>query len=238
MKVHVDDREVQRKLKELERQIPFGVAKGINRTAEQVQAVQRQHQRRVFTVRRPAFVDRGVKISQFANKRVPVARIEILPPGGADRASILTQHEPGGTKRPKDGRSLSVPHAARRGKRDLVPQVLRPKNLELVPHGRSGRVLVGKERTVLIRGAGGQGGLILQRQGPRNKRGQKDSRDHRYRSKVVARKGSTLVLLYRLAIRAKISPRLRFHENARQVVRQSLARNVTEAVRDALATAR
>lgn len=90
------------------KQLPFVESQAINDAAKAAQAVQRAHQRQVFTVRRPGFVDRAVKIKPFATKRKPEAKIAIDPPGGQARASILIQHEAELEKTP-DGMHVAVP---------------------------------------------------------------------------------------------------------------------------------
>lgn len=90
-------------------QLPHVEATAINDSAKDAQKVQRAHQHVAFTVRRKSFVDRAVKIKPFATKQSAEAKISIDPPGGASRASILTQHEEDDRKRPISGETVAVP---------------------------------------------------------------------------------------------------------------------------------
>jgi len=195
-------------------QIPFAIARAINKTAENFQETQRAHMRRVFTVRRPPFVDRAVKIKPFANKRNLTAQLTIDPPGGQSRADILTKFEQGGQKRPRSGARLAIPIGAKRGKTGIVTQANRLKAFQF--EGR-GKVLKGRKRTFMVRESGGDG-AVLQRTG----RG----------------KSSSLKVLYAFEPQVRIRPDLRFTKNAEDVVRRRFETNFKEAWRHAVATAR
>lgn len=174
-------------------QVPFALSQAINDVAKEAQTVQRAHQRRVFTVRRPQFVDRAVKIRPFSTKRSPVAVLRIEPPGGRARADILTKFEDQTVKRPRDGRSIAVPSKVKRTAAGIVRKAERPSALEL---RGSGRVLRGARGTYLIRTP--RGGVIIQRSG---RRGAKQSR-----------------VLYYLEPEVRIRPDLDFVENITRVV--------------------
>lgn len=74
-------------------QLPFVEAASINDSAKEAQRVQREHQERVFEIRRPTWFKRGVKIKPFATKRSPEAKIQIDPPGGQERSAAIIRHE-------------------------------------------------------------------------------------------------------------------------------------------------
>lgn len=88
-------------LVDLERQLPYAAAVGINETAKEIQAAETQHLFREFDIRRPLFAQRAIKIKPFATKRLPEATISVDPPGGQARADIWTKFEEGGWKRPR-----------------------------------------------------------------------------------------------------------------------------------------
>jgi hypothetical protein len=202
------------------RQLPFATAKAINTTAETFQKAQRAHQRQVFTVRRPAFVDKAVKIKPFARKGSPFAVVRIDPPGGKDRADVLTQHEEGGSKLPA-GRSLTVPELARRTKTGVIGKAQRPRAFGFELSGKKplfagDQVFVGKHNTLLIRKPGGKGVII---QGTR-------------------RKGGKRKVLYILTPRARLKPQLEFTDNATRIVKRDFARNLRVEWLAAMRTAR
>lgn len=88
-------------------QVPHATANAINDTAKDAQKVQRAHQRSIFDVKRPVWVDRAVKIKPFATKQRAEARISIDPPGG--KADVLGQHEADIRKTPIQGGHIATP---------------------------------------------------------------------------------------------------------------------------------
>ena len=121
-------------------QVPFATAVAINESAKHAQGVQRKHQRGIFEVRRPLFVDRSVKIKPFANKRTLTAVVSVDPPGGKDRADVIAQHEEGGPKGATSGTSVAVPtrHVPRTGA-GVINRAWRPARLRKTRGGRSRR---------------------------------------------------------------------------------------------------
>ena len=199
-------------------QIPFATSRAINDVAKLAQEKQRKHQRKIFTVRRPQFVDKAVKIKPFASKRSLSAIIQIAPPGGAKTRDILTKFETDRTKRPRDGRSIAVPVNVKRTAAGVVRKNLRPRALNLRKHGGAGRVLRGDRRTFLIRNAAGGGGGIFQRFGG---------------------KGSTEVrLLFALVPRVSITPDLEFLDNVTQIVNTRFADRFSLRFDEAIRSAR
>ena len=172
------------------RQLPFAMARAINGTAKDVQRAQTGRIRQVFTIRRPSFATRAVKIKPFARKDRLEAKLQIEPPGGKARADIFAKFEKGGIKRPR-GQHLAIPRGARRGKSGIVTKANRPRALGLQ---RKGRTVRGRKRTFIIPNVG-----IFQRVG----RG-------RGRSKVR--------LLYSFHRQVPIDRRLRFVATAEKVV--------------------
>lgn len=196
-------------------QIPFATSRAINKTALDIQATMRTHMHSVFTVRRPSYVDKAVKIKPFATKGSPTAVIAIDPPG--ERDDILAKFEQGGEKRPLSGERLAVPVEARRGKAGVVTAADRIKALNFKPHGRSGNVFVGDRRTIMIKKQGGRG-VILQRIG----RG----------------KNARVKVLYSFRPKVRIKPVLQFEQTALRVVTKKFAGNFELAWQEAIATAR
>lgn len=204
-------------------QIPFASSKAINETAKDFQKAQRQHMSRIFTIRRPWFVLRAVKIKPWAHKRRLWAEVSIDPPGGQKRADILTKFETQRWKTPFRGNVLAVPtdEVPTTGA-GIIRKPYRPKQLfrAAAQHGRGraigtkGNVWKGKKRTVLIRKPGGRG-WIFQRQ-----------------------PAEGLTLLYTLVPRVRITPELHFHRIARRTVDANYPRHFAREFNKAIRTAR
>jgi len=192
------------------REVPFATSRAINTVVKKAQGTQREGMRKRFTIRRPAFFERAVKIKPFATKQTLEATITIDPPGGQARADILIKFEEGGQKTARSGQ-LAVPVQARPSKTAMIPAKLRPRALNL---RGSGRVLRGDQGTFLIRGEGGEGGTIFQ-----NKAGR-------------------TVVLYTLKRAVPIEPDLKFVETIREVVRDELPRALRDAFFQAIHTVR
>ncbi len=195
---------------EIGNQLPYAMALAINDTLKDAQQTQRLYQRRVFTVRRPKWVDRAVKIKPFATKRTLEGRMSVDPPGGQRRADILTKFETGGRKQSRRGRHVAIPIEARRTKAGIVQRGQRPKALGLVRRGRGAR---GKRRTFLVPHVG-----IFQRVG----RGRR----------------SRVRLLYLFEHSVPIPASLRFVENAKDTVHEKFGPNFSRGMDRAMRTAR
>jgi hypothetical protein len=203
-------------LDSIDRQLPFAVARTVQLIGDEFQARQRAQMHKAFAVRNRTFVERAVKRQAVARKGNPVSVYAIDPPGGAARASILTQHEEGGEKQPGPGhRAIAIPVGASRRKTGAVVsrQALKSFAFRQWGRGPAARVLVGESRTVMIRFATGAG-LVLQR---------------------TSRKG--LKLLYAIVTRARLKPALEFMQTARDTVdevsEEKFVAAWSEALRDA-----
>ncbi len=208
--VEFDSRDTQRWLGKMAKQTAFALSVAINDTLKDAQKVQRAHQRRVFTVRRPRFVEQAVKIKPFATKRTLTGTMAIDPPGGRRTSDILAKFESGGRKRVRQGRHLAIPIEARRTKAGVVSRRNRPKGFKFKRVGRSIR---GERRTFIIPDVG-----IFQR--------------------VGRRRNSRIRLLYRFKTSVPIDRRLDFIANAERVVRQMFDRNFERAFDRAVTTAK
>ncbi len=207
--IDFDARETNRFLGSLARQVPFALKVAINETLKDMQKAQRAHQRRVFTVRRPSFVDQSVKIKPFASKQTLTGTMSIDPPGGHKRADILTKFERGGIKRPRR-RHLVLPVKARRTRAGIVSTRNRPKALKLRRRGRSVR---GERRTFVVRDVG-----IFQR--------------------VNRGRRSRVRLLFAFLRQVPIDRRLDFVANAERTVARRFDRHFDRAFDRAVRTAR
>lgn len=202
-------------------QVPFATSSAINTTAKQFQKAQRAHQRRVFEVRRPTFMDRAVKIRPFASKRKLEAVVSIDPPGGAARSDIITKFEQDRRKAPRSGSRLAIPtHDVPKTAAGIVRKPFRPASLELKEIGRTrsgGKLSRGKKRTFAVREPGGRG-FIAQR---------------------IGRRGSGKTrLLFVFEPEVPIRPELHFHRNAQRTVSTRFPSNFATAFDKAVRGAR
>lgn len=205
-------------------QAPFALQQGVRTTTLQAQEAQRKHQREVFTIRNPYFMDRGVKISQWPRKQDPTAIIRIHPPGGEKRVDIITRHEEDSERTPERSKALVVPakHGSERG-------VIRRSNklhpskwkLRRVDGGSSStQVYRGRNGIYLIRHPDGSG-VVRQRTGP---------------GRHGSHQGS--VPIFFLRRRTPLDPQLDFVANVTRIVEERWEDNIAEAWDRALRTAR
>lgn len=128
--ITIDAKRAIRTLREdADKQIPFALANAINKIAKDAQTDERVQLRRAFTLRRPEWADRAVKITKFAKKKDPIAVLGIHPPGGDARADILTKFEADTVKTPRAGAHVAIPVAAKRTKKDIVRKNQQPRAL-------------------------------------------------------------------------------------------------------------
>ena len=129
MKVTVSgDTAVKQQLQQIGRQAPFALATALNATANSVQQAVRASLTAQFTLRRKTFVERTIYRQpgqDFATKSKFQAVVRVHP-----ERDVLAQHEEGGTKGPREGRSIAIPTTnARRNKAEIVSQANRPRAL-------------------------------------------------------------------------------------------------------------
>lgn len=114
IEIIVDPKQCLGNLTDLEqRQVPFALSKAVNATALDVQTSVRARQRKIFTLRRPDWADRSVKMVKFAKKIDPSATIGIHPPGGDQRADIITKFEADTQKISRTGGRVAIPVGAK-----------------------------------------------------------------------------------------------------------------------------
>lgn len=205
------------------RHMPFVTATALNETAKDFQAVQRTRMHQIFTLRRPQFAERAIKISPFATRKRQEVRISVDPtPAGPENDDIFTKFEIDRTKRPFRGRSIAVPtsHVPRTAA-GIIRRGWQPNDLfkEAKQHGvgrvfkRKGNVYRGGRRTFLIRRPGGRGTIFL-------------------------RDDEGLVPLYQLVPLVRIRPELEFVRHGKAAVATQWAPNFTAAFDRAMRTAR
>lgn len=129
-------------LQQVAKQMPFAMSKALNATANSVQSAVRESVAERFTLRKKSFILNTIyrsKSTDFASKSKFSATVRVDP-----ARDVLAQHEEGGIKTPKDGRSIALPTSAvRRTKADLITPTNRPRALLDKPkHFRKGDVLL------------------------------------------------------------------------------------------------
>jgi hypothetical protein len=216
-----------------ERQLPYAVMRGLNTLVTTVQDVEREHVANAFTLRRPDWFNRSIKVTHFATKQTLVASIGVHPPGGDARADILGKFEDGGVKRSVGPHGLvAIPIQVKGTKSGLIPDAIRPKNLNLRDTTSPSDRMLGKgyKRTFIVQLSNGDR-AIFQRIGTR-------SRDKRRLGRRLLGLDPSVVLLYYLKPSVPIAPELQFHETAIRVTNTDWSRIFAAAWQQALATAR
>jgi len=219
LEITVDPKQALKDLKaDQERHVPYALSRAVNSTALDVQRAIRNRQRSIFTLRRPEWADRSVKMVKFATKTDPVAQLGIHPPGamGDRRADIIGKFEDQTVKLPK-GRTIAIPVSSRikRGNAGIIAKRDRPRAYNF---RKVGNRIVGDRGTFILRKADGSG-LIMQRE----KGGRSRGAAH---------------VLYILARRARIKPNLRFQATAQLVVDTRFTEHMVRELDNALRTAR
>lgn len=224
--VTVDTRPPFRLLGELERQIPFAASLGLNNALKDAQRAVTRHVLSTFVVRRRKYITDSIKISKFSTKRDLTAVLEVDP-----TRNVLAKFELGGLKtstRP-DG-SIVVPVEARRSVQGVIPKAERPRAFQFQYHGRGAKATVfkGRDRTFLIKKAGGRGAIYM-----------REGASFRRQGVLRSRRGPSRVkLLYVLTPGARIPATLHFKETAIREFQDRWPRAYRAALHRALRTAR
>jgi hypothetical protein len=238
-------------------QVPYAASLALNATGLQVQAAERREIGEAFTLRRRDWAMRNVKIGRedFATKTKLRTIVRMEAPGDASRSDILSKFEQGGTKRPREGKSLAVPGDVQRTGTGVIPRSKRPKAFNLRPahakgttvfrgkgRSRSGTtVLVGDKGVFAVLNADGTG-AIYQRTGisvgPKGRR--KRYKGRRLASDIQTRqvRDMNIRTLYRFTPSAKVDSRLHFETTAKGVITARFSKNFEEAMAKAIAGGR
>lgn len=209
--IRVDTKSLEAKLSALEKtQMPFALSLAVNLTGLDFQKAERERLGRVFTLRRPAFIEKqGVKrLGPAATKRNPSVTYGI-----DTKADFLTKFEEGKPKTPTRAQAIAMPQQVKRNKKDLITPSNRPKALI----GRLGKK------------AGAGGVFVLKR-----RRGSLDPGIYQR----ILRGGRNLKMLFALEPKVKTPRVLQFEATFKSTVEKRFQINFTEAMRRALATAK
>lgn len=160
--ITVDAAGVLSGLDRLSAQVPYALAQGINNTLKGAQADIRATLPGHFTLRHRPFIERTIKIVQFAKKGNQVGILAVDP-----TRDFLAKFEEDTTKTSLTGKSLAVPliGGARPQPTSVIPTRFQIKNLKLrAVRTASGKVMLkGELGTFVLKGATNT--LILQRLG-------------------------------------------------------------------------
>ncbi len=128
--ITVDFREVEKMLGDMKTQAPFILQRTINNTLLAVQSDEIAHISKRFTIRKPAFLKRSVKMMQFAKKNNLTGILGLANVGQTETASIFGKFEDGGIKTAQQGRNVAVPQVAvLTSKSGIIGKAKRPRNL-------------------------------------------------------------------------------------------------------------
>jgi hypothetical protein len=213
-------------LREHADQIPYAMSRAMNESGKLAQLAVRNHTGQIFNERRAAWVNASVKITHFSNKSPENLYLSmgIHPPGGDQRADILTKFETETEKTPFAGTHVVVPIGINAGK--ILREGQRFRDYHLVQHGNRWM----GERGAFMLPISGDRLLVLQRV------------DHRVRYKRHGK--STSVAkgdaqpLFLLVPRVKITPNLDFEKTVREVVERTFPMEFDRAWLEAIASAK
>jgi hypothetical protein len=215
-------------------QLPFATAQALNRTANDVQKAQQSGMGDRFTLRRKTWVERSIKRGKddWASKKKMEAAVRVEAYGDASRSDVLAQHEKGGVKKPKRGRSLAIPDQIRKNPKKVVPDKERPKAFDFRQTGTNMYVSQKDPRVFMWQTSDGKGGIY--------KRGRtKAARRRRMASDVGTRntRDANVTTLYRFTPNAKLKKKFQFEETARGTVQfrynANFEREYRKAIREA-----
>lgn len=210
IKLRVDNSQLLLRLRNGEKRLAYAVVNAINRTAEDIQAAERQRVRSEFVLRKPEFVLRQAAIIKpFAS--VGQGRLFAEISVGQKPRLLLGEFEEGGERLPFKGKSVAVPviGGARASKSASVPEELFIQRLRF-KRGRKGARTIwrGLLGTYLVPGVG-----IFQR-----------------------RKGIKLGKpLYIFAHNVKLDRRLHFVATAEAIAAQAFSRRLQREIAHTLA---
>lgn len=238
VRITVDTKAWRNTLHDLhQRQVPFALSKSINETLLGVQVEERKQLHKVFTLRRPEWAERNVKMVKFAKKGDPVATIGMRAPGNEQRTDILDKFEDKTSKHPR-GNTIAIPVSARikRGNAGIIAKAQRPSAYNFRQVGKAVR---GDRGTFIIKKADGSG-VILQRDkgfAGRTVRTYIGGRVATITRGVGARSAGVHAL-YLLVRMARLTPNLRFTPIATQHIDRTWDKQMDKALDHAIATAR
>lgn len=235
--IKIDSAALINRLHTAERQVPFALALGTNRTIEEAQAAIQQHLQETYTIRR-SWVLQGIKIDNAdrATKDKPRAVVHLDPARG-----FMSKFELGDTKLPL-GRSIAIPVDAKRNKADIVAKSQRPRAFHFTRGYSSVRtrseIWQGDKRTFMIRRADGSG-VILQRLGASTRRRrERENAARKAQGLDNVHHNTDVRLLFLLRPKAETPANLEFFEVGEQVIRDRYVINVQGMLAYAIKTAK
>jgi hypothetical protein len=207
-------------------QIPYATSRAINECGKLAQLAIRSHTGQIWHVRRAAWVNAAVKITHFSTKYENdlYLTMGIHPPGGDERADILTKFETETQKTPFRGSHVAVPIGINAGK--ILREGQRFSDYHFVKHGNRWE---GDRNTFIVPiGAGKL--LVLQRADHRVR--------YKRRGKAVSVRAHDAMPLFLLVPSVKIQPNLEFEKTVREVVEKTWPMQIEHYLNEAIASAR
>jgi len=190
--------------------VRFGTAVGLTKTAKAAQAASIASINATFTVR-----GNWVRPSNKFGIRITAAKPDKLEAAVKTAADWLATHETGGERKPRSSSAFAVPtENIRRNKRQIIPEAQKPKGLKntFVIETRKGPVLY--QRVFA------------------NKAGKYTTR------RLKKGLGSKIVPVYGLERTVKIKKNSTFYEPVKKTVDAELGKNIRREILNALATMR
>lgn len=232
IRIEIDDKAALRTIGSVVRQISFAASQALNDVAFEFRDTERRGLAERMTIRRE-FVLQGIQVPREgrATRDHLVAEVEV-----EHKRDFLAKLEEGGVKTPRGGGSLAIPKAARPTPQSLIPNSLRPLQLQIAK---------GTAQGIAFRRKGSK---AFQKLGPFSLRGIRRKNQGLLRSfliedvgifqRIGPGGGSSVRLLYSFTPRAQIPPDLRFYETALDVAHRSFSNHFQRRFLEALRTAR
>lgn len=194
-------------VRKIAKNVRFGVAAGLTRTAKDAQGDAIKSIEKEFTTR-----GRWYAPSNKFGVRITPAKRDRHESAVHTAADWLLPHETGGPKRPRGGRFAVPTENVRRNKRQIIPKSQRPRALK-------GTFVLQTKR-----------GPVLFQRVYANKAGKYTTR------KLKTRRGTRLVALFGLEKTVQIRKRPTFIEPVRRSVSRNIKTRIREGIENALAT--
>jgi hypothetical protein len=224
--VEFDTRAFVASMHDVADQVPYATSRAINEMGKLAQLAVRNHTGQIWHVRRAAWVNASVKITHFSTKYEGELYLAmgIHPPGGDDRADILTKFETETQKTPFQGSHVVVPIGINAGK--ILREGQRFKDYHFTKHGNRWD---GDRDTFIVPIANGRL-IVLQRVQKRTR--------YKRQGKTVNVRPHDAMPLFLLVPSVKITPNLDFEKTVREVVEKTWERQLSHFLDEAVANAR
>lgn len=231
-----------------ERQIPFAAKNALLKTGLEVQKVVRARGREIFTLRRPDWFDKTIKITHFPTKPELWLELAVKAPGSksGDRSDIIAKFEDQTKKESvKPGGHIAIPikERVKRNNRDIIAARNRPSAYHF---RRVGGKIVGDQGTFITPSRTRPGLLLIMQRvatgkstdmGPALPAGWRDQQGRFTKASGITQR-SNVFALYLLVPQVPIRPELHFEQQGELLVPRVWPQAFSDAFQDAMRTAR